>query len=240
VVEGHEFPSSINNLNDCGGRVVAPPITLEQALICSDNIVFAQVGLKLGAGRFLDYSHRFGLDQNVPFDIPVSMSHVEQPGETFDDLELASSAFGQGGLHVTPLQMLMAVEAIADGGSIPKPILVRRVTAPDGSTVQSASYGTFARPISEQTATQVRDAMVQVVSQGTGVLAQIPGVKIAGKTGTAETGSGQLPHAWFVAFAPADHPRVALVVLVEHGGEGSTVAAPIARSILADALAATH
>lgn len=238
-VEGHVFPNTINNLNDCGGRVVPPPITLEQALICSDNIVFAQVGLKLGASGFLDYSHRFGLDNAPPFDIPVSSSHVQESGEVFDQVALASSAFGQGGLHVTPLQMLLADEAIADGGSIPNPVLVKRVNSPDGSLVSGGSYGTLAQPISAHTAGQVRDAMEQVVAQGTGVLAQVPGVRVAGKTGTAETGADQLPHAWFVAFAPADHPRVAVALIVEHGGEGSTVAAPIAKQILEDALAVT-
>jgi peptidoglycan glycosyltransferase len=239
-VEGHIFPTTINNLNDCGGRVIPPPITLEEGLVCSDNIVFAQVGMKLGAQQFLDYSHRFGLDSTPPFDIPVSASHVRQPGENFDQLALASSAFGQGGLHVTPLQMLMADEAMANGGAIPNPILVRSVASPDGSTIKRASYGTFSTPISVTTAGQVKDAMVQVVAQGTGVLAQVPGVTVAGKTGTAETGGNQLPHAWFVAFAPADRPRVAVVVVVEHGGEGATVAAPIAKQILADALARTH
>lgn len=239
-VQGHVFPATINNLNDCGGRVVPPPITLEQGLMCSDNIVFAQVGMKLGIQSFLDYSHRFGLDNTPPFDIPISASHVRQPGETFDQLALASSAFGQGGLHVTPLQMLMADEAIANRGTIANPVLVRDVKSPDSSVIKTGSHGTFSQPVSSGTAGQVRDAMVQVVSQGTGVLAQVPGVTVAGKTGTAETGGSQLPHAWFVAFAPADHPRVAVVVMVEHGGEGATVAAPIAKQILSDALARTH
>jgi penicillin-binding protein A len=135
--------------------------------------------------------------------------------------------------------MLMADEAIADGGSIPKPILVKTVTAPDGTVIRKASYGTLSTPISTASADQVRTAMEQVVQQGSGELAQIPGVTIAGKTGTAETQDGLLPHAWFVCFAPADHPRVAVVVLVEHGGEGATVAAPLAKQILADALPLT-
>lgn len=235
-VDGYVYPDTINNLNDCGGRVVSPPITLEEALVCSDNIVFAQVGLALGASRFLDYAHAFGLDNVPPFDIPVSESRVRTPGETFNRIQLSSSAFGQGGLHLTPLQMLMADEAIADNGSIPRPVLVKKVTAPDGSAVKTAAEGTLYQPITATAAEQVRQAMIQVVAQGSGVLAQIPGVTIAGKTGTAETGTGGLPHAWFICFAPADHPRVAVVVMVEQGGEGATVAAPIAKQILQAAL----
>jgi peptidoglycan glycosyltransferase len=239
-VDGYVFPDTINNLQDCGTRAVSPPITLEEALVCSDNITFARVGLDLGASTFLDYARRFGLDQVPPFDIPVSESRVQTQGEVFNRIELASSAFGQGGLHVTPLQMLMADEAVANGGAIPQPVLVKRVTAPDGSTVQSPSYGTLYQPISADTANQVKQAMVQVAQVGTGVLAQIPGVQIAAKTGTAQTGPGETPHAWFICFAPADHPRVAVVVIVEHGGEGALVAAPLAKQILEAALPLTQ
>jgi peptidoglycan glycosyltransferase len=119
-------------------------------------------------------------------------------------------------------------------------VLVKRVTAPDGSTVQAATEGTLSTPIGASTAAQVRDAMVQVVEAGSGFAARIPGVQVAGKTGTAETGPGQNPHAWFVCFAPADHPRVAVVVMVEHGGEGAFVAAPLAKQILQAALSVVH
>jgi peptidoglycan glycosyltransferase len=236
TVLGHVFPATINNLNDCGGRVVPPPITLAQALMCSDNIVFARVGLKLGASRFLDYAHRFGIDSTPPFAIPVSKSRVLQSGEVFDQVALASTSFGQGGLHVTPLQMLFADEAMADGGAIPKPLLVKKVTAPDGSTVQSESPGTLYQAVSSGAANDTKSAMELVVRQGTGVLAQVPGVTVAGKTGTAETGGSELPHAWFVCFAPADHPRIAVTLVVEHGGEGATVAAPLVKQILEAAL----
>lgn len=231
TVDFHTFPASINNLPAGVGAV-----DLTHALMYSDNIAFARVGLDLGASRFQDYAHRFGVDQPIPFDIPVFTSHLMNRGENFSPLELASSAFGQGGLHVTPLQMLMAAEAEANGGSIPRPVLVENVTAPDGSVVKSADHGTLFDPISSQTASQMRDAMVQVVEAGSGFEAKIPGISVAAKTGTAETAVGEQPHAWFVCFAPADHPRVAVVVMVEHGGEGAFVAAPLARQILQAAL----
>jgi peptidoglycan glycosyltransferase len=242
TVDSHTFCDDLTipcaSLNNLPGGVSS--VTLEQALMYSDNIAFAHVGLALGNGRFLDYARRFGLDQSTPFDIPVSTSHVATPSETFDPVELASTAFGQGGLNLTPMQMLMITEAVANGGAVPQPVLVRKVTAPDGSLVRSGSYGTLYRPISAATARQVTDAMVQVVQAGSGFNAQIPGVQVAGKTGTAETGGGQKPHAWFVAFAPADHPRVAVVVMIEHGGEGAFVAAPLAKQILQAALPRVH
>jgi penicillin-binding protein A len=231
TVDFHMFPAAINNLPNG-----ITSVSLEQALMYSDNIVFAQVGLALGSDRFLSYTHQFGLDQSIPFDLPVSVSHVQTAGETFSQVELASSAFGQGGLHVTPLQMLLADEAIADHGSIPRPVLVKQVTAPDGSVVHGGAYGELFHAIASSTADHVRGAMVQVVEAGSGFNARLPGVKVAAKTGTAETGPGQTPHAWFVCFAPADHPRVAIAIIVEHGGEGAFVAAPIARRILEAAL----
>jgi peptidoglycan glycosyltransferase len=237
TVDGHVYPSTINNLNDCGGRVIPPPITLEQALMCSDNITFASVGLQLGRDRFLDYAHRFGIDGQLPFDLPVSVSHV---GAVSDRVALADTSFGQGSLYVTPMQILLAGEAMAESGSIPQPVLVTQVTAPNGSVVKSAAGGTLFSPISATAANDVRTAMTSVVQTGTGVLAQIPGVSIAGKTGTAETNDGGLPHAWFVCFAPADHPRVAVVVMVEHGGEGAYVAAPLAKQILQASLPLVH
>ncbi|GAC1319969.1 MAG: penicillin-binding protein 2 [Chloroflexota bacterium] len=231
TIDFHTFPAAINNLPAGVGAV-----DLTHALMYSDNIAFAHVGLALGASRFQDYVHRYGLDQTTPFDIPVSQSHLATPGEIFSQLELASSAFGQGGLHVTPMQMLLAAEAQANGGAIPHPVLVNRVTAPDGSVIKNGQYGTLYTPISTRTAGQMRDAMVQVVEAGSGYQAKIPGVMVAAKTGTAETGPGEQPHSWFVCFAPADHPRIAVVVIVEHGGEGAYVAAPLARQILQAAL----
>jgi penicillin-binding protein A len=243
TVDSHVFCDDVttpcapfNNLSGCA----SPPITLEQALMCSDNIAFAHVGLALGSQKFLDYTNRFGLDQRTPFDIPVSVSHVLSQGETFGPVELASTAFGQGGLNLTPLQMLLITEAQADGGNVPQPVLVKQVTAPDGSTLRGENTGTLYTPESSATADQVKSAMIQVVEAGSGFAARIPGVQVAGKTGTAQVGGSQNPHAWFVCFAPADHPRVAVVVMIEHGGEGATVAAPLARQILLAALPRVH
>ena len=230
-VQGHVFDTGNNLLPG------VTSVDLLHAFMYSDNIVFAQVGLKLGKSRFLDYAQRFGLTHNIPFDLPVATSRVVTPRENFDDVALASSAFGQGNDEVTPLQMQLVTETIADRGRTPKPILVKSVQAPDGSVVTRDTPGTLWNPISPYAADLVNHAMVEVVegAGGSGYYAQVPGVTVAGKTGTAQAG-GSNSHSWFVAYAPADHPRVAVTVIVEHGGEGYAVAAPIAGRILAAAL----
>lgn len=235
TIDGFTIPASGNNL-----PAGVTSVDLLHAFMYSDNIVFAQVGLKLGAHRFIDYAHRFLLGHSIPFDLPVSISDVLSPGENFDRVALASSAFGQGRDHLTPLQMLLIAGTIADGGRMPKPILVKSIKTPGGTVVGGDPSGTIASPINGATAAQVRHAMVEVVNAGSGVYAQILGVKVAGKTGTAQTGTSQAPDAWFIAFAPADHPRIAVAVIVENGGEGAYVAAPIAKQILEAGLQYVH
>lgn len=232
TIDGFTLPASTNNLV-CGDTSV----TLERAFMESDNIVFAQVGLKLGKSAFRDYARRFQIGSRIPFDLPVRASQVISPGERFDPVALATSAFGQGNDSVTPLQMMLIAGTIADGGRMPKPVLLQSIKTPDGTTVTGDSSGTIAQPVNAGTAAQVKHAMVQVVEGqcGSGYEAQIPGVQVAGKTGTAQTGSGA-PDAWFISFAPANHPTVATAVVVEGGGEGYNVAAPISRQIMQAAL----
>jgi peptidoglycan glycosyltransferase len=228
----HTLTPDMSNLAECGQT---PPITLTTALACSDNITFGVLGLQLGQKRWLHYARAFGLDSAPPLDIPVAPSTIRARGVPFDAYELAASAFGQGHLRVTPLQMLMITEAFANGGRIPRPILVRRITGPDGSAVEVTRPRTLYRPIPPAIADQVRAAMVQVVNRGSGYAAQIPGVQVAGKTGTAQVPDAP-PDAWFVGFAPADHPRVAVAVIWENAGEGAQSAAPLAGQILRAAL----
>jgi peptidoglycan glycosyltransferase len=233
TVGGHTFPAAINNLAEC---YQSAPVSLTTAFACSDNIVYAEIGLKLGTDRFLQYTHAFGLDQHLPFDIPTSESHVRNPGGPFQSVDLASAAFGQGQLHVTPLQMNLVADAIANNGVIEAPYLVQRVTAPDGTVVKTTNPTPLYHPISAATAAQVKAAMENVVQTGSGYADKDLGIPVAGKTGTAEPGDGGAPHAWFIAFAPADHPKIAVTVIVEHAGEGAVVAAPIACRIIKAAL----
>ena len=156
---------------------------------------------------------------------------------------IAFSAIGQQDVKTNPLQMALVAAAIANGGAQMTPRLVREIRDPSGRVIRSFSPAVWGRPISPQTAAELTAMMVNVVLHGTGTAAQIPGVQVAGKTGTAETASGN-PHAWFVCFAPAADPQIVVAVVVLNGGNigseatGGHVAAPIARAVIEAALGA--
>jgi penicillin-binding protein A len=148
-------------------------------------------------------------------------------------------AFGQWTLQVTPLQMAMVAATVANGGVVPKPYVVQKVVANDGSTVRTTRPSNLGRAIKPETAQILNQMMVAVVQGGTGTAAAIPGIQVAGKTGTAETGVDHVYTAWFVAFAPADNPQVAIAVVLEKqlNGFGGAVAAPIAKQVMEALLA---
>ena len=155
-----------------------------------------------------------------------------------DDAQTALSAIGQYDVRVTPLQVAMVSAALANGGTLMQPYLVARVRTPDLSVAVETDPEEIGTPISRSTADSLRDMMVGVVQDGTGTSAQIPGVQVAGKSGTAGTTADAAPHAWFTSFAPADDPQVVVAVIVENGGDagneatGGRVAAPIARAVM--------
>ncbi len=234
-VDGYLLRSAINNLPNG----VASVSTVD-AFKYSDNIAFATIGISLTQPTLLDYAARFGFGAAIPFDLPVTRSQMTTHPDTFSRLDLAESAFGQAEVLATPLQMLMAAEAVANGGQEMTPYVVSAVTAPNGEILTQNNPSVFSTPISAATAAKMTQAMTAVVESpgGSGFEAKVPSVPVAGKTGTAETPGGA-PHAWFIGFAPADHPRLAIVVFKENGGEGYAQAAPIAGRILAQALPLT-
>ncbi len=203
----------------------------------SDNIAFASIGLALGPPTLFDYASRFGFGRAIPFVLPVRAGQMTSHPDSFSQLDLAVTSFGQGQVLATPLQMLLVDEAIANGGQEDLPYVVSRVTAPNGEVLEQDGSGSWGAPVSAATAAKMTVAMTAVVESpgGSGLLARVPGVTVAGKTGTAETPGGA-PHAWFIAFAPAEHPRIAVVVFKQNAGEGYSQAAPIAGSIIAQSL----
>jgi peptidoglycan glycosyltransferase len=219
-------------------------ISLTTALTFSVNTVFAQVGERLGLSTMADYMKRFGFYAKPPLDYPADQRIAS--GERLNGRRLLSPtsglidvgrmAIGQDKLTVTPLQMAMVVSAVANGGTLMTPHLTDRIVDPDGRTVTTISPRVMSRPIKPATASALNQMMRTVVEEGTGTAVQLPGIDVAGKTGTAEVGaSGQnLTDPWFVAFAPATNPRIAIAVALEssQGGFGGTVAAPIARAVL--------
>ena len=215
-------------------------LTLTDALAHSVNTVWGEVGEKLGKSTMFKYMNRFGFDSKPQIDLPsdelgrsgVYGSHGQLLGPS-DAIDIARVAIGQERLRVAPLQMAEVAAAVANGGKLMKPRLVDRVESPDGRTVDTRSPAAVQTVMKPSTAQQVTAMMEQVVKAGTATTAQIPGVTVAGKTGTAEVANGTANQAWFIAFAPVPNPRVAIAVTVEKTqGEGGTVAAPIAKQII--------
>jgi penicillin-binding protein A len=209
----------------------------------SINSVFCNVGKALGAGTVLRYAKRFGFYSLPPLETPANervASGLYDHGRLFDpkrpqfQVDPGRLAFGQERLQVTPLQMAMVAAAIANHGVLMRPQLVERVLSPSGKTITHLRTRVLGAPIKAQTAAELTQMMELAVSGGTGTAAQIPGIRVAGKTGTAEIGHGNINTTWFAAFAPADAPKIAIAVVVENqiGGFGGTVAAPIARQVM--------
>ncbi len=214
--------------------------TLADALRISCNTAYAGIGLSLGGNALRDQAEAFGLDAALSVPLPVAASRF--PAQ-LDAPQTALSAIGQFDVRITPLQAAMIAAGVANGGVVMRPYLVQEIQTPDLATLDLAKPTELRRAISAQVAAELTTMMRLVVDAGTGTAAQIPGVPVAGKTGTAQHATGQPPHAWFIGFAPADHPRVAVAVLVEDGGglgsdaTGGRVAAPIARDVMAAVLA---
>jgi peptidoglycan glycosyltransferase len=209
----------------------------------SVNSVFCNIGKALGAGIVLDYAKRFGFYSLPPLELPEServASGLYDHGRLFDpkhpdtQVDPGRLAFGQERLAVTPLQLAMVAATIANHGAEMRPQIVERIVAPGGKTITHLQPDQLGRPIKQQTADELTRMMELVVTGGTGTAAFIPGVRVAGKTGTAETGRGNIYTAWFAAFAPADAPRVAIAVVVENqlNGFGGAISAPIAKQVM--------
>lgn len=210
--------------------------TLSEAYQYSLNAVFVQLGERLGQAGLTDYGHRFMYDRDIPFDLPISRSQLaNQPSDLNSKTAIASTAFGQGEILATPIEIALNTAVIANGGVMPTPYLVSKIKNPSGDVVFQQGYKPLNTVIKPETASTMKDIMVKTVDNGSGYLAQIPGIKVGGKTGTAQLGTGQ-PDAWFTAFAPAENPKVVVTVIVERGGEGYSVAAPIAKQLLMEAL----
>jgi peptidoglycan glycosyltransferase len=241
-----EYGKQVRNFGDQNGPEQFGSVDFVQALEHSINAVFCEIGKTIGARSILNAAKRFGFYKPPPLETPGNeraASGLYSRGRLFDPknpqfaVDPGRLAFGQERMLVTPLQMAMVAAAVGNHGVIMRPHLVNRVTAPDGSVVTRTNPHKYKRAMKTTTAAAINQMMQAVVTGGTGTAAQIPGVKVAGKTGTAETG-GPLNTTWFIAFAPADAPRVAVaVVLQNQTGVGGTTAAPIAKAIMQTLLA---
>ena len=218
-------------------------VTLAEGFQHSINSVFCNVGKKIGAKTILDQAKKFGFYSTPPLETPANQrlpSGLYNNGKLWFPKDPATAvdpgrlAFGQERMQVTPLQMLMVGSAIANGGVVPRPYIVDKVVGHNGEVVARTHSSDLGRAVSPQVASDLTQMMVSVVQGGTGTQAAIPGIQVAGKTGTAETGINNVYTAWFVCFAPADNPQVAVAVVLakQANGFGGSVSAPIAKQIL--------
>jgi peptidoglycan glycosyltransferase len=236
-----EYGKPVFNFADQSGPERFGRVTFTQALQHSINAVFCNIGKTIGAKTILGHAKNFGFYSVPPLETPVNeraISGLYDKGKLFfpkNDFQVDPGrlAFGQERMQVTPLQMAMVAATIANRGVVMRPYVVERVATPDGSTVVRTKPDALGRAVSAQHAAEVGQMMQAVVEGGTGTAAQIPGISVAGKTGTAETGENHVNTTWFIAYAPADNPRVAVAVVVERQqATGGEVAAPIAKQIM--------
>ena len=209
------------------------------ALADSCNAYFATFGVKAGDKNFLSAVKGFGFGQKIPFEIDVPMSSITNAAKLPTKLTtnvLAASAFGQGEVLVTPFHMALIAAGIANHGVIMTPHLIERVLDPTQTVIFEQKPQPWLTALSKEEAVKITSGMVTAVTDGTAAPGALPDVQVAGKTGSAEPGGDVKTHGWYIAFAPAEAPRIAIAVIVENGGTGGGAAAPIARQIMQEAL----
>lgn len=240
-VEGSiSLPGTNQRLHNFGSESCGGPLL--QTFTTSCDTAFASMGLDMGAGSMAGEAQGFGFGKALPFDLPGTATSNFPAANSFnnDMAGLAKSAIGQQDVSASPLDMALVASAIANGGTIMTPHVLNQVTNAQNQVISTYKPKPWEHATSPDTAGKVTKLMQSVVSSGTGTAAAIPGVPVAGKTGTAQTGGNNTDY-WFTCFAPAQQPKIAVAVLVEGQGttnefQGGTVAAPIAKKVLQAAL----
>lgn len=207
-------------------------IDITQGFAQSSNVMFASYGVQIGERRLKNVAERFGIGVKLDFDISTSkslFSYDYAMGQT----DLAACGIGQGKLLVTPLNMAMVAAGIANDGVIMEPYIVEKALYPSGRQAYATKPKVWKTAVSESVAGMIEDMMIECVETGTGTGARIDGVTVAGKTGTAENEESDKEHAWFVCYAPAENPEIAICVMQEYAGVTGASCAPIARELIA-------
>ena len=232
-------------------------VTFVDDFAYSNNVTFAKTALSLGSKslavgddlpnpppwdvsidgsrqRFEEYARRFGFDSALPFDIPTSTSTIGN--QDLSRVELANSGFGQGKIQVTPLLMALGAATIANGGKMPAPYLVQEIRDPSGAVLMQHTPSIVREVMTPETAASMNRLMLASVQEGYAKPAQIAGVQVGGKTGSAEVGGGKTEHSWFIGYAPASNPVIAVAVIMENKGPGDEFATPAGRKVIEAAL----
>lgn len=205
-------------------------LDIKTAFEVSSNYVFCTLGYEMGADAVKAEAEKFGVNKSFEFDIPVSQSQIQYKKMT--DLDGALVSIGQGGLVMTPLHVAMMASAVANNGKMMKPYLVETVTTENGTIIGQTKPSVLYDSIGTACADYIEDMMIGVVEDGTGTGAQISGITVAGKTGTAENETDK-DHAWFVGYAPVENPTICVAVVLENAAtSGGKSAVPIAKNII--------
>ncbi|RJS45829.1 peptidoglycan D,D-transpeptidase FtsI family protein [Nocardioides cavernaquae] len=223
--------------NATGNACNPSTVTLKFSLEWSCNTTFAKIADELGVDKMREMSEKFGFNDTSLLDLP-GQAKSAYPGD-LDRAQTGLSGFGQSNVRATPLQMAMVAAGIANRGEVMRPHLVDEIRSPDFDSLGKSKNEVYSRAISAATARQLTDMMVGVVDQGTAGTARIPGIRVAGKTGTAQTGRDDIAnYAWFVSFAPADDPQIAVAVMIQNSNRvnseisGGGLGGPIAKAVM--------
>jgi peptidoglycan glycosyltransferase len=224
----------------CRPRNHGPRFTLTEGYKWSLNVVFAELAMQLGSNRIMEYARRFGFGTQYDLGVPVDASTIASDTATLEASKnlLAATAYGQGEVQATPLQMALVAATVAHGGELPAPYLVSSIRNPEsGETVWQYQPHNLGRVMSPSANSALKALMEESIKTGWANDAAIPGATVGGKTGTAETGRGTA-HSWFIGWAGKDvnNPQYAIAAIIEDGGEGTRVSLPLAREVLAAAL----
>jgi Cell division protein FtsI/penicillin-binding protein 2 len=214
-------------------------VNFNTALAESCNTYFATYAMRAGDQNFLAAAKAFGFGQTIPFELTVPKSSIinkELNPNQLDINYLTASAFGQGQVLTSPMHMALITAGIANNGVIMAPHLVQRVLDSEQNLKYEFQNKPWLTALSAEESAKIKSAMITAVNSGTAFQGALPDVQVAAKTGTAEPGGNMGTHAWYIAFAPAEDPQIAVAVLVENGGIGGGVAAPIARDLIDKAL----
>ena len=231
---GYQYTLGNENGSSCGGD----KITFEQALNVSCNVAFGDLSLRIGQDKLAAQAAKFGFGTDPLAGLATSPSHFTVGDNRLEPPQLAQSGIGQYGVAATPLQMAMVAAGIANDGAVMKPYIVKTVRSPNLKVLDEASPSLFSQAMSAGNAAKLSQMMVSTVERGTATSARISGIEVGGKTGTAQSTPERPPYAWFVSFAPAKNPKVAVAVIVESSNTGrdeiagGRLGGPIARAVM--------